>query len=295
MRVAVTGGSGRIGSEVIKVLLERGHAPINLDRRQSSNPLVRFAYIDLRKRGQLQPIFEQVDAVCHLGEITHSNAPYSPDEIFSHNVCVGSAVLETAADLKMQRVIYTSTAQTYGCWGPEMVAPLRFPLDETHKLQPQNVYALSKVANEKYALLTTQRHGTSIAIFRFPWVMDCEYWNEDSEIWRMLPQAIGAPEGFSTYVHARDAALAYALALENPQPGCEAYHFTADEVFSALPIRERLLKFHPGYPALPPDWPAYKSPVSTAKALQHFGWKPEVNLLDIFRKKHGCDPHLKFK
>ena len=295
LRVAVTGGSGRIGREVIKVLLKRGHAPVNLDRRQSPEPLCRFVFTDLRRREQLQPIFEQVDAVCHLGEIPHSNAPYAPDEIFSHNVAAGSAVLETAADLKIARVIYTSTAQTYGCWGPEMVPPLYFPLDEKHKLQPQNVYSLSKVANEKYAELTTKRHGMSIAIFRFPWVMDNDYWRDESDIWRMLMYSTGAPEGFASYVHTRDAAMAYALALENPRPGCEAYHFTADDVFSAMPIRQRLLKFNPDYPALPHDWPDYKCPVSTAKALEHFGWKPEINLISIFRKKHGCDPHVKYR
>ena len=44
MRVAVTGGSGRIGSEVIKELIARGHEPINIDRRQADKPLARFVY-----------------------------------------------------------------------------------------------------------------------------------------------------------------------------------------------------------------------------------------------------------
>jgi nucleoside-diphosphate-sugar epimerase len=290
MRVAVTGGSGRIGSEVIRALVERGHSVVNIDRRQAAEPICRFVYADLRRREQVQPTLEQVDAVCHLGEIPNANVGRSPEEVFWHNTRCGSVVLQTAADLKLQRVIYTSSCQVYGIWagrGHGNTRPHYLPLDESHPLQPQNVYALSKVANEQYAQLTAAEHGLSIAIFRFPWTAAVDPKSDDAMRW--LEKQTGEPDGLATYLHVDDAARAYVAALEHPRPGCEAYHFVAAEVMSAVPIAQRLA-LHPDYPPLPHDWPAFKSPVTTQKAREHLGWEPQFNLLDAYRTKFGREP-----
>jgi nucleoside-diphosphate-sugar epimerase len=283
LRVAVTGGSGRIGSVVIAQLLERGHQVINLDRRQAEQPRARFVYVDLRNRGALQPVLEQVDVVCHLGEIPTAHGPFSPEEIYAHNTAVGSTVLQTAADLGLKRVIYTSTCQVYGAWGhgPQVKPPRSLPMDETLPVNPQNVYALSKVANETYARLLAEQKGLSVAAFRFPWVvteMPNERW------YRMLDNASGPLEGMGTYVHVNDAAKAFALAVENLRPGFEAYHFTADDVWTPVPLRARLLATQPDFPALPVDWPDYKSPVICDKAKAHFGWQPTFGIREGFER-----------
>jgi len=290
LRVAVTGGSGRIGSHVVEQLVARGHRVWNLDRREATHPVARFIFLDLRKRELVQPVFEQVDAVCHLAEIPNVGGSISPEDVFSHNTQVGSVVLQTAADLKLQRMIYTSTAQVYGCWGEPQVPALTLPMDETHPLQPQNAYSLGKAANEEYARMVSRRQGISTAIFRFPWVIDWDHERDESLMWVNLERARGKAEGMFTYVHVTDAARAFVLALENPRPGCEAYHFIAPEINSSVPLRERLDQFHPGYPPLPANWPPFKSPVTTEKAKKHFGWEPRWNLLDLYRKKFGRDP-----
>jgi nucleoside-diphosphate-sugar epimerase len=286
LRVAVTGGSGRIGRAVVKELTQRGHQVLNLDRRQSPDKLARFMYVDLRHREQVQPVLEQVDAVVHLAEMTNANLPYSADEIFSHNTRVTSVVLQTAADLHLQRAIYTSSCQVYGCWDSPKVPPLRLPFDETHPVQPQNVYSLSKVANESYAHYVAKHHGLSVAIFRLPWVMQEEH-DGHAEVperwWHWLEHDAGPTDGLETYIHAKDVALAYALALEHPKSGCETYHLTAAEVLSANPLRQRL-EHHKDYPSLPDNWPDFKSPLLLEKARQHFGWEPTINLLDHYRR-----------
>jgi nucleoside-diphosphate-sugar epimerase len=98
-------------------------------------------------------------------------------------------------------------------------------------------------------------------------------------------------DGFATYLHATDAALAYAAALEHPRPGFEAYHFSAAEIASLHPLRDRLRAHHPDYPPLPEDWPAFKSPLLLNKAREHFGWEPAWNALDFYRQHHG-EPSL---
>jgi len=273
VRVAVTGGSGKIGSAVIEQLLELGHQVINIDKRQADPVRARFVYADLRHREVLQPTFEQVDVVCHLGEIPHAGGPLPPEEIFAHNTAVGSTVLQTAADLGLKRVIYTSSCQVYGCWGhrPQIKPPPSLPMDETMPVNPQNVYALAKVACEEYARQLAQQKGLAVSVFRFPWVvMEAP----DERWYRMLEHSTGPMEGMGTYLHISDAARAYVQAIEQAPEGFEVYHLTAEDVWSAVPLRERMLRTQPDFPPLPMDWPDYRSPVLCDKAKAHFGWKP---------------------
>ena len=287
MRIAVTGGSGNIGRIVVRHLVERGHDVINIDRCQSRDPVAKFVFLDLRNRTALQPLLENVDAVIHLGEIPSAGVEMPPEEIFATNTAIASTVLQTAADLKLKRFIYTSTCQVYGTWGHPTVAPQSLPLDETHPLQPQNVYSLSKTASESYARYVSKESGLSVAIFRLPWVVHHDL-NDKLVEW--FERETGPSEGIWTYVRGTDVAEAYALAIENPRPGCEAYHLSASEIMSANPFRDRLKQHYPHFPPLPADWPALKSPLLTHKAREHFGWEPKWNFLEFYRSKFGRNP-----
>jgi nucleoside-diphosphate-sugar epimerase len=90
-----------------------------------------------------------------------------------------------------------------------------------------------------------------------------------------------------TYLHVSDAARAYVLAIEQATEKArgrfEVYHFTAADVWTATPLRARLLQTQPDFPPLPVDWPDYKSPVLCDKARSHFGWEP------AFRMREGYE------
>jgi nucleoside-diphosphate-sugar epimerase len=288
MRVAVTGGSGRVGTYVVKHLVERGYDVVNLDQRAPKQRLAKWTYVDLRYRHEVQSVMEHVDAVCHLGEIPHPGAPFAPEEIYWRNSMAGSVVLQSAADMGLKRVVYVSTCQVYGSWGDPFVPPKYFPIDESHPYQPQNVYALSKIGNENYANFVGKHHKLSVAVFRFPWVISWPI--SDDELCDWLDRPMREIDGFCTYVHAKDAARACALALENPRPGCETYNIAGTEIFSGMPLKQMLDERFPGHPPIPDDWPAFKSPLLSAKAFEHFGWRAEWNVLEIYRKKHGCEP-----
>ncbi len=192
--------------------------------------------------------------------------------MLSENVRIGSTLLQTAADLKLSRVIYTSSCQVYGLWDqPFGAVPKYLPFDETHPLNPHNVYALSKATNESFAKLVAARQGTSTAIFRLPWVPHWDYspaWDEE------LQKKPKITDGFATYCHVTDVAKAFVLAVENPRPGCEVYQFSADEIWSIVPLAQRLREHHPDFPSLPNDWAggALKSPLITQKAAPGSFW-----------------------
>ncbi len=194
--------------------------------------------------------------------------------------------MQTAADLQIPRLLYTSTCQTYGAWDFPNVPPLHLPFDETHPLQPQNIYALGKSVCEQYARWLSKTGGLSIAIFRLPAVINHAW---EDEHWEPLKRKEGFIDGLGTYIAGADAARAYALAVEKIIPGCEAYHLTAPEILSLYPLAHRL-KSMPDYPNLPPDWPAYKSPLLLDKAARDFGWSPAINFLDAYRQRFGPLP-----
>jgi nucleoside-diphosphate-sugar epimerase len=147
---------------------------------------------------------------------------------------------------------------------------------------------MGKVAMELYSRMLAEREGLSVAAFRFPLVQVEEY----DESWiASMRQKPKQTDGFLTYVHAADVARGYALALEQPRPGFEAYHFSAAEVWSLYPLAPRLREHKPDFPPLPPDWPAFKSPILTTKLREHFGWEPKSNFLDFYRERHG-EPQL---
>jgi nucleoside-diphosphate-sugar epimerase len=293
MRIAVTGGSGKIGSVVCRELVARGHDVLNLDRKPpragtaAEEATGTFVEVALARRERVRQLLDGVEAVAHLGEIPNVSVGPSPDEVYAENTRVGATVMQAAADLKVRRVIYTSSAQVYGMWGGTFATPTHLPFDETHPIRPHNAYAAAKAANEVYARLVAEQHGLSVAVFRLPWV---HFGDTLEPMATTLKEKPTRTDGFATYVQVADVARAYALALERPpRSGFEVFHFSAAEVMSLYPLRQRLREHHPGFPPLPADWPPFRSPVLTAKAKEHLGWEPKWNFLDLYRREYG-DP-----
>jgi nucleoside-diphosphate-sugar epimerase len=278
-RVAITGGSGSIGRRTVAALLEAGYEVVNLDRRPPEKPQdgVKFVYADMRERAHLQPVLETVDALCHLAELPHIGAGPTPQDVFAHNTAAASTVLQTAADLKLKRIIYTSSCQVYPAWGPEperALPPPELPMTEANApLAPLNAYGAAKVAAEEYARMLARRNPSlSIASFRFPAVHTLPI-----ERLRGWYEHRSDAHELGTYLSVKDAAQAYVCGLRHPRPGFEAYHFVADDVFFKGDYAAALARQFPTL-AIPGDWPAGRAVVSTAKAREHLGWSPSFRI-----------------
>lgn len=282
-RVAVTGASGNVGGAVARELIRRGLSVINLDRRPSSDPAIPSVQIDLCKREAVEHALAGVDAVCHLGEIPNL-CGLPPAQVFAENTAAGANVFQAAADLQLKRVVYASSIQYYGFCGSSSAVPRFLPLDEAHPPQPQQAYALSKVANESYARLVAERQGLSIAAIRLPWMAN---WKLDgSEDLSWLDQPTSQAWELGSYLHVRDGATAFAAALLSSRPGFEAYNVVAPNALTNRPLAEVLREAHPNYPRLPDDWPALRCPYVDDKFRAHFGWKPTIDIV-AFHQNHA--------
>ncbi|MGY4541998.1 nucleoside-diphosphate-sugar epimerase [Arthrobacter sp. UYNi723] len=223
MRIAVTGGSGKLGRHVVRRLTDDGHQVLNLDRAGERHR--GFAVVDLRNYGQVLDVFlglddrhDGFDAIVHLGAIP---APgIIPDAAtFENNMLSTYNVFQAARRAGVKKVVYASSETVLGL--PFDVDPPYIPVDEEYPARPESTYSLVKHLEEQLAIqLTRWDPELSIAGLRFSNVMDPEDYERfpsfDSD-------ASGRKWNLWGYIDGRDGAQAVARALENGQPGFQAF------------------------------------------------------------------------
>lgn len=223
MRIAVTGGSGKLGRHVVRRLTDDGHQVLNLDRAGERHR--GLAIVDLRNYGQVLDVFlglddrhDGFDAIVHLGAIP---APgIIPDAAtFENNMLSTYNVFQAARRAGIKKVVYASSETVLGL--PFDVDPPYIPVDEEYPARPESTYSLVKHLEEQMAIqLTRWDPELSIAGLRFSNVMD----PEDYERFPSFDSDARARKwNLWGYIDGRDGAQAVARALENGQPGFQAF------------------------------------------------------------------------
>ncbi|WP_449372666.1 NAD-dependent epimerase/dehydratase family protein [Arthrobacter psychrolactophilus] len=223
MRIAVTGGSGKLGRHVLRRLVADGHQVLNLNRAgERSSELV---VVDLRNYGQVVDVLMGLDdrhsgfdAVVHLGAIP---APgILPDAAtFENNMLSTYNVFQAARRAGIKKLVYASSETVLGL--PFDTDPPYIPVDEDYPARPESTYSLVKHLEEQMAIeLTRWDPELSIIALRFSNVMDVEdyaaFASFDTDVMARKWNLWG-------YIDGRDGAQAVARALENGKPGFEAF------------------------------------------------------------------------
>ena len=155
-RVLVTGAGGFIGSHLVERLVSNGakvRAFVHYNSRGDPGRLqmvpadflaqVEFLAGDLRDAQTVREAMEGVEVVFHLGALI--SIPYSyrhPAEVAETNLMGTLNVLMACRDLKVERLIHTSSSEVYG-------TAQYTPIDEEHPLHGQSPYAASKIGADK--------------------------------------------------------------------------------------------------------------------------------------------------
>jgi dihydroflavonol-4-reductase len=118
MKTLVTGGTGFIGANVIRALLNRGAEVRALVRPRSDtrnlDPLdVELVAGDLRDRGSLEAAIDGCDTLYHVAAM-YALWVENPRDIYASNVTGTANILEAAMQAGVQRVVYTSSVATIG-------------------------------------------------------------------------------------------------------------------------------------------------------------------------------------
>lgn len=172
-RVLVTGADGFIGSHLTEALVRAGYETRAFVMYNSLNS---WGWLD-RPAGDVKGKFEVVagdirdphgvtnamegcDAVLHLAALIAIPFSYqSPDSYVATNVTGTLNVLQAARRLGTERVISTSTSETYGT--AQFV-----PITEEHPVNAQSPYAATKVAADQLALSFHKSFATPVAVLR---------------------------------------------------------------------------------------------------------------------------------
>ncbi|MCO5967868.1 NAD-dependent epimerase/dehydratase family protein [Actinoallomurus soli] len=163
MRVLLTGGTGRVGSRVVPLLLNRGDRVRALVRDEArGGPLAaRGAEVmsgDLRDPAALRGAVDGMDAVVHLAAATGRDA--GPEQMTSVNRDAAVALARAALRAGAARYVFAST---YFVYGPGRGRPAA----EDDDLKPQGDYPNSKAAAEDALRELYRRDGLELRIMRF--------------------------------------------------------------------------------------------------------------------------------
>lgn len=168
MSILVVGGAGYIGSHMVKRLIEQGQEVVVVDNlstghRKAVDEKARFYEGDIRNHVFLKGVFdrENIDAVVHFAAF--SIVPESmekPLKYFDNNTAGMVALLEEMRDHDVKRIIFSSTAATYG-------VPEKSPIEENDRQAPINPYGESKLMMEKIIRWADQAYGIKFVALRY--------------------------------------------------------------------------------------------------------------------------------
>ncbi len=169
MRILVTGGSGLIGRYVVEELKPVHEVEI-LDLKKPAHPLLPYHPVDLLDERATKEHVRGFDVVVHLAGIPHPlNDP--PERVFHTNTQSTYNLLEACAASGIARVIFISSESVLGfAFSTTRMWPEFLPLDERHRLRPQDPYGLSKVSCEQICHGFSRRTGMQTLCLRPPWV-----------------------------------------------------------------------------------------------------------------------------
>lgn len=228
MEVAVTGGAGYIGTEVVRELEAAGHRVRVLDvLAHGQEYLVRdleaggavLALGDVRDADARRHVLEGAEALVHLAAIVGDPAcARDPELSQAVNVDASRALFAEAAELDIGRVVFASTCSNYG-----RMADPDVPIDEAGELRPVSLYARQKVSIER-ELLEGTNPGLGATCLRFATIygvaprmrFDLTVNQFTRDLWAGIDLEVFGQLFWRPYVHVRDAARAVARVLAAP-------------------------------------------------------------------------------
>lgn len=256
MHVIITGGAGYIGSLLTGLLLARGHRVTVVDSllfggesllAHFHHPRFHFAKADVCEPDAIASHLEAANAertcVVHLAAIVGFPACQAVGEPVARRYNVESLrrVFEQADEAGVERLVFSSTYSNYG------LAPDGKPVDETSPLNPQSIYAETKIESEQYLIDRAKDSSTSPIIFRFATLFGISPRTRfDLIINQFVLEALTKrklliyQKGYArAFVHVRDVCEAIGLALDAPleqvrgeifNVGSDDGNFTKDEI-----------------------------------------------------------------
>jgi UDP-glucose 4-epimerase len=170
MRFAVTGGSGFVGSHLVKRLLTDGHkvTVIDLPTRKDTHRLtsvidkIDYKLVDLENLELLRKELDGTDVVVHFSASANTfMGSFRTDVDLRYNTITTYNILEAMRTNEIKKIIISSSPAVYG-----MTDKIPTPEDKG-PLLPVSLYGAAKLASEGLISAFSHLFGMKAWIFRF--------------------------------------------------------------------------------------------------------------------------------
>lgn len=310
MSILVCGGAGYIGSHTVEELITKGEKVIVVDNLQKGhraavNPQAKLYVGDIRDEAFLDQVFKENDieaVIDFAAESLVGESVQDPLKYYHNNVYGTVILLKKMNEYKVNKIVFSSTAATYG-------EPENIPILERDKTLPTNPYGDTKLAVEKMLKWSDNAYGIKYVVLRYfnaagahkSGKIGEDHSPESHLIPIILQVALGKREkimvfgdDYSTedgscirdYIHVTDLAEAHILAVEKLRKDntSSTYNlgngkgFSVKEVIEATRAvtgKEILAEIAPrraGDPAV--------LIASSDKIIKELGWNPKYNTLE---------------
>ena len=292
-RVAVTGGSGRLGRHVVRELAGACDVTVlDLEAPAGGEDAVRC---DVRDIDAVREGLSGCGAVIHLAALDDGVVP-EEEAYIDVNLRGTWNVLQASEEQKIRRVVIASSVAAVGI-GPGN-PPAVLPIPVGTELRPRQSYGLTKKVCEEFARTVVRRGGPEVVCLRpslvaqpdITWSMARIAADMDGteppppatgEGWRDLRETLSLTRAFVT---PGDAARAFRAALEAPGIAFGIYHVTGPDTCSALPTEEIVERAAGAAPVIADEAPYARDPRASAwdlaPAKRALGWEPRDRWAD---------------
>jgi len=281
-RVAVTGGSGKLGRAVVSDLLDHGWDVVNLDRQlppdgpYPAHPRSSFVRVEVSDFGQavealsaVDDRYAGVDALVHLAALPAPGlAPNAAT--FSNNITSTYNVFSGARHAGIRNIVWASSETVLGL--PFDTPPPYVPVDEEYPPRPESTYSLVKTLEEELARqLCRWDPELKMIGLRFSNVMYPEDYQAFPEF-----DADAALRKWNLwgYIDARDGAQAVRRALDHQMTGTDVFIIANSDTVMSRPNAELLAEVFPGVPVRG-EVGVNDTLLSIDKARRVLGYQPE--------------------
>lgn len=242
----VTGASGFLGRRLVRRLLERGACVVSIDLVPLPAELARLTMGggtlthlvgDLNSIEFINRVMDNVaagsrsnSALFHFSGSSHvGQCAADPLKCVQKNVIQTAHLLEACRSVGIRRVLFPSTALVYG----ENSSPL---ITEEHPVNPQTIYASTKVAAEAVIQGYGGSYAFSCDIARLSNVYGAEA-NPDTAVSTVLRHAkSGGPINLRSlkpvrdFIYCEDVAEGFIrLLISGHEPGCRVFNLSTGE------------------------------------------------------------------
>jgi threonine 3-dehydrogenase len=310
MSVLITGGYGLIGSQLARMLVEKGEKVTIFDKW---TPPQRFAGIADRittVQGDLANLPKVLEAVkgtapqviFQLGGMLSLPSNADPQSAYSTNVAGTFHVLEAARLFQVPKVIFASTIATYGL---DIQAPV---IDDYTLQRPITMYGATKVFGELLGRFYRTRYNIDFRAVRFPaiigpgaktahisiynaWAVEKAFLNEPYEIFV-------APEIRCPILYFKDAARSLVLLNSAPPAAIQMICYLIAGIKPMSSAAELVTAIHKHFPKAPLTYKPDPLAMSfhgknqgikfeDTVAEKEWGWKPEYSLDRMIEDFYG--------